>query len=101
MEQKYNIRLFSNDCGGKCWKCDIMDLWLIDKGYQDYGWEYYKHCLEILGYTIAKEMGEKITDLDIVWRNYMWYPMTDSIYYDKLKNAEFEYDGLFARLKEN
>lgn len=101
MEQKYNIRLFSNDCGGKCWKCGITSLWLCDKGYQDYGWEYYKHCLEILGYTIAKEMGEKVTDIDIVWRNYMWYPMSDSIYYETLKNAEFEYDGLFARLKEN
>ena len=101
MEQKYNIRLFSNDCGGKCWKDCIQDLWLVDFNYQDYGWEYYKHCLEILGYTIAKEMGEKIADIDIVWRNYMWYPMTDSKYYDKLKDAEFEYDGLFARLKEN
>lgn len=86
-EQKFNVKLLENRCG-VCWKCCMEMMWLMDNGYADYNEEYYLHCIGILVKTIYKEMGEMVDDIDLVWGEYMFYPMSESKAYDVLKNCK-------------
>ena len=86
-EEKFNVRLFKNRCGC-CWKCAVESMWLMDNDYTEYNESYYLHCVGILVKTLCKETGEKITDIDFIWDNYMFYPIEKSKAYDILRCCE-------------
>lgn len=75
-EMRFSIGLFNNRCGC-CWKCAIEAMWLMDTDKMEYSKPYYAHCFAILAYTIYKERGIKEQNMNI-WRNYMFYPVTES-----------------------
>jgi len=84
-EERYNLRLLDNRCGC-CWKCCIEAMWLMDNNKIPYNAEYYTHCIEILEKTKVKETGVRAENINDLWTNYMFYPMTDSKHYEWLKN---------------
>lgn len=84
-EERYNVRLFDNRCGC-CWKCCIEAMWLMDTDKMDYNEEYYLHCVDILNNTIKKETGSFAMNLDNLWENYMFYPMSESRAYGALRH---------------
>ena len=60
----------------------------MDNDYTEYNESYYLHCVGILVKTLCKETGEKITDIDFIWDNYMFYPIEKSKAYDILRCCE-------------
>lgn len=99
-EQKYGIKLMQNRCGG-CWKCAMESMWLMDHGHVEYDEPYYLHCMEILCTTIKKEMRLHVEDVESVWNQYMFYPITESKAYEKLQNLRFtSIANVSMRLKE-
>lgn len=87
-ENNYKVKLMPNRCGC-CWKCATEYLYFADVGVLEYDKKYYLHCIEVLGNTLRKDFGYTISNINIIWDYYMFYPITKSKAYKELKNAAF------------
>ena len=78
-EKKYGIKLLKNRCGS-CWKCCVEYIYLADHEKLEYNEDYYVHCLDVLKRTNKKENGNKFTDIESLWYEYLFYDIENSKY---------------------
>jgi 7-cyano-7-deazaguanine synthase in queuosine biosynthesis len=83
---KYGYQLSENRCGC-CWKCAVEYIQFTDNNIFSLNPQYYIYCLEILCYTIFKESGRMIHNVNEVWNSYFFYPMSKSKMKGVLYNA--------------
>lgn len=92
-ESRYGIDLLPKRCGC-CWKDCTEYIWFADKGLIPLNKAYYKHCLEVLANTKAKEDGIRFFSVRALWSEYFLdYPIEQSILYEEIQDAIIQAKG--------
>ena len=76
---KYGVNIPKHRCG-RCYKCCIEYIYMVDHDLQEYNEEYYKYCLKNLKKNVQREDGVKYSD-ERVWAHYFFYDIERSKYY--------------------
>lgn len=77
---KYKVNLLEHRCG-YCWKCSSEYIYYTDHGLFEYNEQYYIQCLNNLAKALFTEYNinlNTVNDLQKLWDNYFFYPMTKS-----------------------
>ena len=85
-EKKYHVLLMNNRCGC-CWKCALEAIYFMDRDVLQYNELYYIHCIEVLYKTKVKESGISDWTIKDLWNEYLFYPISESRAWEKLKYA--------------
>lgn len=91
-EKNYSIELMPGRCGC-CWKDAVEYIWTVDHDILPLNRLYYLHCLEVLRATMCKERRWFVHYVEIVWEEYMFYPMSKSKLYGEIKDATYTAKG--------
>ena len=76
VKDKFGIELPKYRCG-RCYKCCIEYIYMVDHDLQKYSPEYYQYCFNNLKKNVEREDGCKYTD-EQVWNHYFFYPIEKS-----------------------
>ena len=74
-ETKYNLKLPKHRCG-RCYKCCVEYIYMVDHDLQEYNEDYYRYCLNNLEKNLKKEGCN-----EDVWNHYFFYDKGKSKYY--------------------
>jgi len=85
-ESTYGIKLKPRRCGS-CWKCAAEYITLTDMDIWPVNYEYYEHCIEIIGRTVQKESDICRVSVQDVWSEYISHDIKHSKLGDKIKDA--------------
>ena len=91
-EKNYSIELMPARCGC-CWKDAVEYIWTVDHDIVPLNRLYYLHCFEVLRATMCKERRWFVHYVEIVWEEYLFYPMSKSKLYEELKDATYTAKG--------
>lgn len=91
-ETNYGIELLPYRCGC-CWKDAVEYMWMVDHNMLELNRLYYLHCLEVLRATLCKERRWFVHYVEIVWEEYMFYPITKSKLSKEIKSATYTAKG--------
>lgn len=72
----------------------------MDTKGMEYNEEYYLHCVKILENTIKKETGAPPDELQDIWDNYMFYPITQSKAYCELMNYKVHHPTEYKKKRK-
>ena len=70
--EKYNIQLPKYRCG-RCYKCSVEYIYMVDHGLQQYNEDYYNLCYKNLRTNLTKETGRKDISNEEIKQHYFDY----------------------------